>query len=295
MHPVHYAKVLKGAVKRNLQVDLNYKFQLVTDVIDMLLIIVAFTVLGAFVDEAADPGELGIDYGLQGFLLMGVLFWALYQRAYEDTVAALPEEASRGTIGFLVTNNVSLSTLLLARNIASMVKTLLTTLFIVLPVLLMVDLAQGGMPGQRGLFAGFGLGDLPLIVGVFLLIWVFMLMVSLLVASLNIVSKRITPFANMVVTALKVLSGYYFPIEALDGYLGTGVAIWLKTHIPIITGLVFLRDMVLVPGPKPGFDVLWATYLEPMLVGILITGIVAGLLYKYLERKAQSWGTLEFY
>ena len=57
MHPVHYAKVLKGAVKRNLQVDLNYKFQLVTDVIDMLLIIVAFTVLGAFVDDAADPGD----------------------------------------------------------------------------------------------------------------------------------------------------------------------------------------------------------------------------------------------
>ena len=126
-------------------------------------------------------------------------------------------------------------------------------------MLLVVDLAQGGMPGQRGLFAGFGLGDLPLIVGVFLLIWVFMLMVSLLVASLNIVSKRITPFANMVVTALKVLSGYYFPIEAMDGYLGTGVALWLKTHIPIITGLVFLRDMVLIPGPKPGFGVLWDT------------------------------------
>jgi len=32
-----------------------------------------------------------------------------------------------------------------------------------------------------------------------------------------------------------------------------------------------------------------------MLVGILVTGVVAGLLYKYLERKAQSWGTLEFY
>ncbi|MEC9336068.1 MAG: hypothetical protein VYC68_01030, partial [Candidatus Thermoplasmatota archaeon] len=118
---------------------------------------------------------------------------------------------------------------------------------------------------------------------------------SLLVASLNIVSKRITPFANMVVTGLKVLSGYYFPIEAMDGYLGTGVALWLKTHIPIITGLVFLRDMVLIPGPKPGFGVLWNTYLEPMLVGILVTGVVAGLLYKYLERKAQSWGTLEFY
>ena len=44
-----------------------------------------------------------------------------------------------------------------------------------------------------------------------------------------------------------------------------------------------------------GFGVLWNTYLEPMLVGILVTGVVAGLLYKYLERKAQSWGTLEFY
>ena len=290
LHLFHYFTVIKGSVKRYLQIDLNYRFQLVTDVIDLLLLIVAFTILGAFVDSAADPGELGIDYNLQGFLLMGVLFWALFQRSYEDTVNTIPEEASRGTIGFLVTNNVNLSTLLISRNIASMIKTVLMTLLIVLPILLIINWFKGAQ-----LFAGFQWSHLPLIFGVFFLMWLFMLVVSMAIASLNIVSKRVTPFANMVLNGLKVLSGYYFPLEALDNYLGTGLAEWLKFNVPIITGLVFLRDIVLTPNNDIGAAEAWNIYIQPILIGTLVTAIFALGLYKYLERRSQRWGSLEFY
>ena len=72
---------------------------------------------------ASQKNRLGIDYNLKHFLLVGVIFWAFFHKSYEDTVNTIPEEASRGTIGFLVTNNVSISTLLISRNVASSMET----------------------------------------------------------------------------------------------------------------------------------------------------------------------------
>ncbi len=394
LNPLHYLALIKTSVKRYIQIDLNYKFQIATDIMDLLLTIVAFAILGAFVDDAASPEELGINYNLQGFLFIGVFFWAFFQRAYEDTVETIPEEASRGTVGFLVTNNVNLSTLLISRNIASMVKTSLMALLIVLPILVTIDYIQTqnsdkgtlaealeitgpegseviiqldsayfridgdnetrignegtidlsdqssntllkvyaivdstpgwqaeisedagydhastllvidsydtgektpllyNLPsGHESLFAGFKLHDMPLILAVFMLMWVFMLAVSVLIASFNILSKKVRAFAVMVLTLLKVISGFWFPIEAMQDY---GSIYDFVRNIPIVTGLIFLRDIVLVDQEMTG-SMVWDLYLQPILTGTIIVALGALTVYKYLERKSQRWGTLEFY
>ena len=394
LNPLHYLALIKTSVKRYIQIDLNYKFQIVTDIMDLLLTIVAFAILGAFVDDAASPDELGINYNLQGFLFIGVFFWAFFQRAYEDTIETIPEEASRGTVGFLITNNVNLSTLLISRNVASMIKTSLMALIVVLPILMAIDYVQGRdsdegaivggvevqgpegsevvvqfdtihfwdnatheasigqngrvelnrtssntllklyaiidstpgwqaqiseaatpehastllvvdsystnasstlyyqLPsGHKSIFAAFEVKDLPLVLMVFLLIWVFMLAVSILVASFNIISKKVRAFAVMVLTFLKVISGYWFPIEALKDY---GDLYEILRNVPIVTALIFLRDIVLVDEERTMGEI-WDLYLQPILVGTVFVALVALIIYKYLERKSQRWGTLEFY
>tara|TARA_Y100000588_G_scaffold386258_1_gene481425 strand:- start:2372 stop:3049 length:678 start_codon:yes stop_codon:yes gene_type:complete len=225
-------------------------------------------------------------------LLIGVLFWALYQRSYEDTVAVLPDEASRGTIGFLITNNVSLSTLLISRNIASTIKSILMVVFIVIPVLLIID--KFFRDSDSTLFSGLNLHTLPIIFIVFILMWIFMLTISVAVSSLNIISKKVTPFANLVVNALKVLSGYYFPIAALNEYLGTDNSLWLQQNIPIVTGLVFVRDLMLSSNDI-SYSIFWDEYIKSMIFGTLIAMTLSLFLYKYLEYKSQRWGSLEFY
>lgn len=296
MHVSDYFKAIKGSTKRYLQIDLNYRFHIITDIIDLLLVIVAFTVLGGYVDNNTDLGISGSittsTYDLQGFLLIGVLFWALYQRSYEDTVAVLPDEASRGTIGFLITNNVSLSTLLVSRNIASTIKSVLMVLFIVIPVLFLIDYFF--RTPESTLFSGFNLHTFPIIFLVFLLMWIFMLTISVAVSSLNIVSKKVTPFANLVVNALKVLSGYYFPIAALNEYLGVDNSTWLQQNIPIVTGLVFIRDLMLTNN-NTSYYVFWDEYIKSMIFGTTIAIFMSIILYKYLEHKSQKWGSLEFY
>lgn len=292
----NYFKAIKGSTKRYLQIDLNYKFHIITDIVDLLLVIVAFTVLGGYVDNNTDldiSGNISTStYDLQGFLLIGVLFWALYQRSYEDTVAVLPDEASRGTIGFLITNNVSLSTLLISRNIASTIKSILMVVFIVIPVLFIIDTFFRN--SESTLFSGLNLHTLPIIFTVFILMWIFMLTISVAVSSLNIISKKVTPFANLIVNALKVLSGYYFPIAALNDYLGVNNSLWLQHNIPIVTGLVFVRDLMLSDG-NISYSIFWDEYIKSMIFGISISIIFSLFLYKYLEYKSQRWGSLEFY
>ena len=227
---------------------------------------------------SSPKNRLGIDYNLKNFLLVGVLFWAFFGKAYEDTVNTIPEEASRGTIGFLVTNNVNISTLLLSRNIASSIKTFVITMIFIVPPFFLL-----------GVFAGFHLSTLPLLLIVFALMWFFMLVISLLISSLNIVFKKITPAAQMLLYALKVLTGYYFPLEALDEY-APGLSDEIK-FIPLVKGAYFIRDVIII-----GKDVSNAwTPIREMLQWTLVLAVITFIIYKFLEHKSQRWGTLEFY
>jgi len=422
----HTAQILGSSTKRYLFIDWQYKFLLITDIIWLLLDIVAFAFLGGFLDEKTNVDELGLQgIDMVTFMLLGVLFWAFFHRSYEDTVNTIPEEASRGTIGFLVTNNVSLSTLLISRNIASTIKTTLMTVITILPVLMWVypavagvsdftegegndafggaasefavvvgkditlipsaDLSRnytyiskaydGGVgceweeihwlvdgknatvevfvrtdnkvpekgqhdnysrmreylpedtwvevqsndtiPGERtnryiqymvvisdieatdkpvldeihvtykDPIIGFvdPVPDFMLLLLVFILAWFFILTVSIFISSFNIVFKRITPFAVMIMYGLKILSGYYFPVEAIDI---EGVPEAVKS-LPVTAGLYLIR------GVMSGHPHNIGGYLSSLIWGTIVMGFIAfGTLY-ILQKKSQKWGTLEFY
>ncbi len=164
--------------------------------------------------------------------------------------------------------------------------------FIVVPVLLVID--KFFRDSDSTLFSGLNLHTLPIIFTVFILMWIFMLTISVAVSSLNIISKKVTPFANLVVNALKVLSGYYFPIAALNEYLGVGNSLWLQQNIPIVTGLVFVRDLMLSSN-NISYSIFWDEYIKSMIFGTLVAMVLSLFLYKYLEYKSQRWGSLEFY
>jgi ABC-type polysaccharide/polyol phosphate export permease len=241
---------------------------------------------------SSQKNRLGIDYNLTHFFLVGVIFWAFFHKSYDDTVNTIPEEASRGTIGFLVTNNVNISTLLLSRNVASSIKTFVITMIFVITPILLVDYGLRGVMGYEfkfGVFDAFNYQLLPLLLLVFLLMWFFMLVVSLLISSLNIVFKKVTPAAQMILYALKVLTGYYFPLEALDEYQ-PGLSDQIK-FIPIVKGAYFILDVIII-GKDPVNAV---GTLGEMVIGTVILAVFSLMFYKYLEYKSQRWGSLEFY
>jgi len=446
-----YLHTLRIATLRYLQIEWRYKFQIVTDFVQLLLDVVAFGVLGSYIDSTVNPDELGINYDLTSFYLVGVLFWSFFVRSYEDTVDTIPEEASKGTIGFLITNDVNLSTILISRNLASTVKTFVMTIGIVfllfaisalmppsefespepLSVLFVdpndIDGYSGGQEtstfiqssddveltwttfntsslglegpamgswenatlvgvftskvwdtGPGGEYLGIvweetlegnatvvvqtrplkgleleGIGgeegwasiandtDIPgsgnrrylqfrvlffttdndttdvtmvvddvrisykdpilalenplfgftIIVITFLLVWLFMISISLGISSLNIVFKKIRPFALMLLYGMKVFSGYYFPLEALEQQAGSSISVFRA--LPIVNGIYLLRDVVIRGSAvSTGYII---GELFKLFLGTVVTFIIAFSLYKYLENQSQKWGTLEFY
>jgi len=241
--------------------------------------------------------DLGIDYSLKKFFLIGVLFWAFFAKSYEDTVNTIPDEATRGTIGFLITNHVNLSTLLISRYISASLKTFVMAMIFVFPVIAFQDVHNAlwgalgkGTPHSDTVFSGFTAADFPIIILILLLMWLFMLVFSLLISSLNIVFKRILPFAMMMVTGLKVLTGYYFPLEALETQLEVlgGAADMIK-EIPLVNGVYLIREIIV------GKDVEVVARMNKMLRGTIYLAIITLIVYKYLEKKSRKWGTLEFY
>ena len=235
--------------------------------------------------------DLGIDYSLKKFFLIGVLFWAFFAKSYEDTVNTIPDEAARGTIGFLITNHVNLSTLLVSRYVSSSIKTFVIAMIFVFPIIAAPDIGNLiGFENDNTVFGGFDPGDFPTIMLIILVMWLFMLVFSLLISSLNIMFKRILPFAMMMVTGLKVLTGYYFPLEALETQLELlgGVAEYIK-EIPLVNGVYLIREIIV------GKDVdVWGR-MNSMLFWTFVLTIFTMVVYKVLERKSRKWGTLEFY
>ncbi len=265
---------LKSTVVRNLQVDLKYKFNLVIDVAWLILDIIAFTFLGAIV---ATTSIKNFEYNLADFLLVGVFFWALFGRAYDDTVLALQEEAARGTIGFLLVNNISIRTLLIARFFSSTVKTITIAMIFIFPILWAIGVIQ------------VDLTLIPLIITLFFLSWIFMIGVSLLVSSLNVIFKRIGVLASLFLYALKIASGYYFPVEALDLFF-PGLA-QSVLQFPLTRCVYLLRELLILGRIHPNIanDILMISLGAVICIGLAL------IVMSQIEKLSAKWGTLEFY
>jgi ABC-type polysaccharide/polyol phosphate export permease len=117
-----------------------------------------------------------------------------------------------------------------------------------------------------------------------------MLGVGLLVSAVNVVLKRIGLLSALFLWALKILSGYFFPVEALDDFI-PGLSS-LALSLPTSAGLEMIR-WVLIVGAPPS-EMLWTT-LTSLLIGTTITMTTAIITLKYMEKIAAKFGTLEFY
>ncbi|MFX1518673.1 MAG: hypothetical protein ACFFCD_01940 [Promethearchaeota archaeon] len=267
-------KTLKATTIRNLRIIFKYKFEIFINISWLILDIIAFSLLGHIVETTS----VDLEYSLRDFLLVGVFFWAFFGKSYDDTVNCIPEEASRGTLGFLLTNNVSFFTLLTARAAASSIISAIVAICIIFPILALLNVLH------------LQLQWLLLAIVIFLLCWLFMLGVSLLVSAVNVVLKRIGLLSALFLWALKILSGYFFPVEALDDFVPGSSSIAMS--LPTSAGLQMIR-WVLIVGAPPS-EMLWTT-LTSLLIGTTIVMTIAIITLKYMEKMSAKFGTLEFY
>jgi ABC-type polysaccharide/polyol phosphate export permease len=280
--------VLKANMIRNLRIDWKYKLNFITDLAWLAVDVITFLFLGQVV-ASSDIDNFLYEGFLKEFLVVGVIYWVIFTRAFKDGVSVIPNEATLGALGFIITNDITLSDLIAGQFSSSTIKTSVTLVIFVLPIVFILS------------FVPFGETTIlhPLIISpeiilfAFLIIiisWIFMLGITILASTLNVIFKKSGPLTFLLSYLLTMLSGYFFPLEVLRTF-GLSALEEILYFIPTTGMLYSLRSMLIIGQVPPNITLI-----------IIINGFIAVLLLflaiyimRKITRKAAYSGTLEFY
>jgi ABC-type polysaccharide/polyol phosphate export permease len=276
--------VLKANITRNLRIDWKYKLNLVTDLAWLVVDLIIFIFLGQMVAATTIEGEFKYDGKIKEFLVVGVIYWTIYTRAYKDGVNVIPDEAARGALGFIITNDVSLSDLITGQVTSSTIKTSFTLILFVLPLTIFLTFLEVLEPltiTVEIIFYGLV---------IILLSWVFMLSITIIASTLNVIFKKSGPLTYLLSYLVTLASGYYFPLEVLRSF-NLGFLEEIFYFIPTTSMLYDLRSMLIL-GDVPTNIILKILYSAVFSVLIFILAIY---IMRKITRRAAYSGTLEFY
>ncbi len=301
-------RILSAVVKRNIIVDLRYKFQIFVEITWTAVNVLAFVLLGAAWDATSSPA--GVPYSMVTFFLVATGFFTVFSGVMESTVEAVSEESKLGTMGFLITNSVSPTTIILGRYIAATVRWLVVLFVIVIPPLVF----KGVYPSNLSLIWSSVL--------VFIMAWIFMAGFTLILTSISLIFKRTTTFNKVGIYIVRFLSGAIVPIFSFDsnfrlmGRTLSSILIWFPPTYALET-LRWLFSVQDKSGLRLGgleskdglsyksFNSIFHmnakdfSLSDPTLqMMYLISGVffLGSLLFSFwLTKLSRKWGTIEFY
>ncbi len=147
--------------------------------------------------------------------------------------------------------------------------------------------------------------NLPWFLLVFASMTIFMLCVSLWVASFSLLFKKTGVLANVFIYGLKVATGMYFPI------FGLGKSTLILEVVPVASGVDFLRDLLIVGSPVAHGDPLkvsmwpghwiatvehWAGFVaQSQLIGLVALLVISVISIAAFSKKAKLLGSIETY
>ncbi len=301
-------RILGAVVKRNILVDLRYKFQIFVEITWTTVNVLAFVLLGAAWDATASPA--GVPYSMVTFFLVATGFFTVFSGVMESTVEAVTEESKLGTMGFLITNSVSPTTIILGRYIAATIRWLIVLFVIVLPPLVF----KGVYPNTLSLVFSSIL--------VFFMAWIFMAGFTLILTSVSLIFKRTTTFNKVGIYIVRFLSGAIVPIFSFDSsfrILGkplSNILIWfpptyaletlrwlfsVQDEKSIVSGGTVSKDGLVYGSFNSIFHMNATNFglndptLQLMYLISFVFLLLSGLFSYWLTQVSRRWGTIEFY
>ena len=280
--------VLKANMVRNLRIDWKYKLNFITDLAWLAVDVITFLFLGQVV-ASSDIDNFLYEGFLKEFLVVGVIYWVIFNRAFKDGVSVIPNEAALGALGFIITNDITLSDLIAGQFSSSTIKTSVTLIIFVLPIVFILSYIP---VGESTILHPLIFSPQILLFALLIIItsWIFMLGITILASTLNVIFKKSGPLTFLLSYLLTMLSGYFFPLEVLRTF-GLSALEELLYFIPTTGMLYSLRSMLII-GQVP----------SNIILIIIINGFIAVLLLflsiyvmRKITRKAAYSGTLEFY
>jgi ABC-2 type transport system permease protein len=250
---------LPAFVRRDFLVAWSYRMAFVTDIINLVGQALLFYFVGLMVDESVLPTYGGTQVTYLEFASIGMVLGLFVQFGMQRVAGAVRSEQLMGTLESLLTSPTSNGTLQLGSIAFDL---------IYLPIRLAVFLAALAIAFGLHLRPDGILPSLAVLAAFLPFIW------GLGVASAGIVLtfRRGGNFIGMGVVAMGLISGAYFPLTLLPGWLQTAAAV-----NPIALAIDGMRETLLGGGGwaevVPAIAVLLPLSVLSLLFGIAVFGL----------------------
>jgi ABC-2 type transport system permease protein len=264
---------LPAFVRRDFLVAWSYRLSFVSDIVSLVGQIVVFYFVGKLVDPSKLPTYGGSHVTYLEFAAVGIAVGVFIQFGLDRVSAAMRGEQLMGTLESVLVTPTAPSTIQLG-----------SVAFDLVYVPLRTALFLGGVTIAFGLhFAGAGLLPALLLLVAFI---PFVWGLGVLTAALLLTFRRGGGFVGMGVVVLGLLSGVYFPLDLLPGWLQ-----FFSDANPVAMAINGMRDSLL--GDSTLADVAPTLLaLVPLSAASLAIGIGA---FRLAVRRERRQGTLGLY
>jgi len=288
-----------AGIKRNLITDWQYKSDIVIQLLWTVTNLVAYGFLGLSVGQGG--GDFAPDYSFTLFLLSSSAFWTMFTGNYEETAFCLREECARGTMGYLITNNVDTLGIMVGRYISSSLKFFGIFLITTIPTFALVkSVAYGNLLPHSA-------SEFFMLIPLILLSYVFMMSISLFMGSITLLVKQTTTIVRIMLYLVRIVGGYFFMVETFSGFGWWWLPV-VAMSFPVVSGQYAFRkyliehntaakfpDMSYIEGGG-SFAGLSYGYIILINVGVCIVFLVGTYFFvKWMTQIARKRGTIEFY
>lgn len=260
-------------LKRDLLIEVSYRFSFVFQVVSILLSIASYYFLARFLGSALVPGldAYGGDYF--AFVLIGVALHDYLATSLDAFSRSIRESQLAGTLEALLSTQTSLPTIILS---SSVYPFLWTSFGVVLYLVLGV-----GLFGMR-----LTAGNWPAAALILILAVIVFSGLGILSASFVMVFKRGSPIAWLFGGLSWLLGGVLYPVTVLPEWLRQVSAL-----LPITYAIAGMRAALLQAAQWPE---LWRS-LGPLLLFALTILPLSLLSFQYATRWTRIAGTLSQY
>src|SRR6266702_5869398 len=208
-----------------------------------------------------------------GFVILGGAMMAFWLNVLWMMAAQLHWERLSGNLELYLMAPASLLWILAGMAVGGMIATLIRAVVIV-------------AAGSLIFGVTYHLVSLPALVLVFVLTLVALYVLGSMLASLYLLYNReVWVFQEMIQEPISLVTGFYFPIRTLGGFVGGAASL-----IPLTLGLDAMRQLLFPQGWPAFLPIGWEILILTVLVMLFLVG--AAWSFAFIERRAKVEGRL---
>lgn len=259
-------------LRRDFTIAISYRTSFALEFVSSLFILALFFYLGRIVDDAELAATEGLSGGYFGFAAIGLALLRIVQVSMTSFSTKMREEQTSGTFEALMATPTAPSLVILASAGYDLLRATVAGAVMIAAAVIIFGLSLDVSPASllQALVALLGLLALFASLGV-------------AVAAFTVLFKRTTALIGLLLTALALLGGVYFPVEVFPPVLEA-----IANALPFTWGLDVLRSSLL-GGEVEAWRIPALFASAAILLPVALVAFVASV------RRARKTGTLTTY